>query len=74
LLSDLELEKKWPQNTIFSAEQSAIITAIHYTIKKTGKKTHSNSVCSFGQEKYENPADYKKTTRTRERDKITLLP
>jgi hypothetical protein len=38
LCSDLEPPGVWPQNTIYSAEQSAIITVIHYTMKEAGKK------------------------------------
>jgi hypothetical protein len=37
-----------PQNTIFSAEQSAIITAIHSTIKEPGRKLiETDSLCTY---------------------------
>jgi hypothetical protein len=35
------------QNTIYSAEQSAIITAIHFTMKEPGKKVSATDLLSI---------------------------
>jgi ribonuclease HI len=67
------------ENTIFSAEKSAVLTAIHSTIKEPGRKliatdSLSTLVATSGKKDTKNPKTRTKRKLLRqERDKITLL-